>query len=104
LRSSTATHPLQCSEAAVDEELRSIYETVGDDSAVNCTEVLSARRALIAGLGLVALQQVTGQPSVLYYQESIFRDAGFGNFAANASVIVGGAKLLATMFRSSSAE
>ena len=64
----------------------------------SCGEVLSARRALIAGLGLVLLQQVTGQPSVLYYQESIFRDAGFGSLAAYASVIVGGAKLLATMF------
>ena len=41
---------------------------------------------------------MTGQPSVLYYQDSIFRDAGFGSFAAYASVIVGAAKLVATLF------
>jgi hypothetical protein len=41
--------------------------------------------------------QITGQPSVLYYQEAIFRDAGFGGLAANASVVVGGAKLVATL-------
>ena len=68
------------------------------ESEAGCGEVLQARRALLAGLGLVLLQQVTGQPSVLYYQEAIFRDAGFGDLAAYASVIVGGAKLLATLF------
>ena len=38
-------------------------ETIGGWS-----ELMQARRALVAGLGLVLLQQVTGQPSVLYYQ------------------------------------
>ena len=55
------------------------------------------RYALVVGLGLVSLQQLTGQPSVLYFQESIFRDAGFGDSAARASVIVGAAKLVATL-------
>ena len=64
----------------------------------DCTEVFEARRALLAGMGIVLLQQVTGQPSVLYYQETIFRGAGFGDLAAYASVIVGGSKLLATLF------
>ena len=85
------------SEAAVQTELRSIQDLLGG-ATVDCGEVLAARRALVAGLGLVLLQQVTGQPSVLYYQESIFRDAGFGDLAAYASVIVGGAKLVATLF------
>ena len=70
----------------------------GGHAGGKCAELISARRALIAGLGLVLLQQVTGQPSVLYYQEAIFRDAGFGEAAAYASVIVGGAKLVATLF------
>ena len=39
-------------------------------SQTSCAELLSAKRALIAGLGLVALQQLTGQPSVLYFQVS----------------------------------
>lgn len=61
------------------------------------SEVLRARKALVAGLGLIILQQLTGQPSVLYYQTAIFRDAGFGSFASSASVIIGAAKLLATL-------
>jgi len=52
------------------------------------------RRALTAGLGVVLLQQFTGQPSVLYYATSIFDDAGVGTIA---SVFVGVFKLLATL-------
>ena len=117
LRSRTLCGDPVCDDRAVEEELQSIRSMLGSGGSnstrrkkngngsggegggeASCGEVLSARRALIAGLGLVLLQQVTGQPSVLYYQESIFRDAGFGSLAAYASVIVGGAKLLATMF------
>ena len=97
LRSPSLTSPKAADEAAVDAELRAILATLGT-AAAGCTEVLSARRALLAGLGLVLLQQVTGQPSVLYYQEAIFRGAGFGELSAYASVIVGGSKLLATLF------
>jgi len=61
-------------------------------------ELCASRKALVAGLGLIFLQQLTGQPSVLYYQEAIFRSAGFGSFAASASVIVAAAKLVATLF------
>jgi len=39
------------------------------------------RKQLIVGLGIVALQQVTGQPSVLYYANNIFQNAGIGNIA-----------------------
>ena len=31
-----------------------------------------ARRPLVAGLGLILLQQITGQPTVLYYAQTIF--------------------------------
>ena len=52
------------------------------------------RRALVAGLGLVTLQQVTGQPSILYYASSIFDDAGM---AAYAAVLTGSFKLVMTL-------
>ncbi|KAJ1455751.1 general sugar transporter [Pelagophyceae sp. CCMP2097] len=52
------------------------------------------RRALTAGLGVVLLQQFTGQPSVLYYASSIFADAGISTVA---TVLVGAFKLLATL-------
>mmetsp|Transcript_33614 Transcript_33614/g.58701 ORF Transcript_33614/g.58701 Transcript_33614/m.58701 type:complete len:222 (-) Transcript_33614:100-765(-) len=46
---------------------------------------------------MVFLQQVTGQPSVLYFATNIFKDAGFGSSAALSSVLVGLVKLIATM-------
>ena len=51
--------------------------------------------ALVAGVGLVLLQQVTGQPSVLYYADSIFEDVGINRFA---SIGVSLFKLVATLF------
>lgn len=92
-------------EASVASELEAIAASASSSGASGgCAELWASRRALVAGLGLVLLQQVTGQPSVLYYQESIFRNAGFGEVAAYASLIVGCAKLLATMFAVSQVE
>ena len=51
--------------------------------------------ALVAGVGLVFFQQVTGQPSVLYYADSIFEDVGLSTFA---SILVSLFKLVATLF------
>jgi len=91
------------SEETIEAEVLEIEATVAEGGGGaggargGWAEVFQARRALLAGLGLVALQQLTGQPSVLYYQESIFADAGFGDQAATSSIIVGAAKLLATL-------
>jgi len=52
------------------------------------------KRALIAALGVVTLQQVTGQPSVLYYAAEIFDSAGISSYAA---VLTGCFKLCATL-------
>lgn len=52
------------------------------------------KAALLAGVGLVFLQQVTGQPSVLYYAASIFDDAGL---ADAATVGMAAFKLMMTM-------
>eukprot|EP00568_Trieres_chinensis_P002410 CAMPEP_0183297888 /NCGR_PEP_ID=MMETSP0160_2-20130417/5050_1 /TAXON_ID=2839 ORGANISM="Odontella Sinensis, Strain Grunow 1884" /NCGR_SAMPLE_ID=MMETSP0160_2 /ASSEMBLY_ACC=CAM_ASM_000250 /LENGTH=518 /DNA_ID=CAMNT_0025459785 /DNA_START=5 /DNA_END=1561 /DNA_ORIENTATION=+ len=37
----------------------------------------SMKRALVIGLGLIAFQQVTGQPSIVSYATIIFQNAGF---------------------------
>ena len=50
--------------------------------------------ALVAGAGLVFFQQVTGQPSVLYYADSLFNDVGLSTFA---SILVSLFKLVATL-------
>ena len=98
LRSSSVCR-VECDEKDIAEELASIRGMLREENASTgngdgggddamCAELYQARRALVAGLGLVFLQQVTGQPSILYYQEAIFRDAGFGDLAPYASVIV----------------
>jgi MFS family permease len=52
------------------------------------------RHALIACLGVIIFQQITGQPSVLYYADSIFADVGL---SSTSSIYVGIFKLLATL-------
>ena len=52
------------------------------------------RAPLIAGVGLVILQQISGQPSIVSYVTPIFQEAGLPN---NASVYVAGFKLFATL-------
>ncbi|XP_075384776.1 solute carrier family 2, facilitated glucose transporter member 10 isoform X1 [Tenrec ecaudatus] len=51
------------------------------------------------GLGLVLLQQLTGQPNVLCYASTIFRSVGFrgGSSAVLASVGLGAVKVVATL-------
>ncbi|KAJ8599822.1 hypothetical protein CTAYLR_009958 [Chrysophaeum taylorii] len=68
-----------------------------EDVQIDTTKSLADpeyRAALRAGLGVVLLQQFTGQPSVLYYATSIFESAGIG---AIATVFVGVFKLAATL-------
>ena len=68
------------------------------DEKQKWAQLLSSKRPLVAGLGLVLLQQVTGQPTVLYYAQSMFEASGMSTATARYSdVIVGACKLLATL-------
>jgi len=85
----------------VEEELNTMYEEVSASvgTAVAKTgDAFKYPRPLIIGCGIVFLQQVTGQPSVLYYATNIFKSAGFSSTAALSSVGVAFVKLLATLF------
>nr|XP_043630349.1 D-xylose-proton symporter-like 2 [Erigeron canadensis] len=55
-------------------------------------------KALVIGAGIVLFQQITGQPSVLYYAASIFQTAGFSaaSDATKASIFLGLIKLIMT--------
>jgi len=53
----------------------------------------SRRSSLLAGYGLVILQQITGQPSIMSYATPIFTSIGL---ASTSSVLVGFFKLFAT--------
>jgi len=78
----------------------------GDDDGSICgarerflwTQLCAAKKPLQVGVGMVVLQQITGQPTVLYYAQSIFTSAGFSASAAkNSDLIVSVAKLIATV-------
>jgi len=95
---------LDSAEADVDAE----YDTMCKDTAESLqgasqtgafgwSAVFQYPRPMIIGCGLVFLQQITGQPSVLYFATDIFKDAGFSDTAALSSVGVGLVKLLATL-------
>jgi sugar porter (SP) family MFS transporter len=86
-------------EQDIDEEVEAIYATLSNIIVPTWSELMEhCRRALIIGCGLVFFQQVTGQPSVLYYAVSIFNSAGFNTSATIASVGLGFTKLIATGF------
>jgi len=80
------------------EVMRSELEVSMGTEVVKWTDPFKYPTPLLIGCGLVFLQQVTGQPSVLYFATNIFKSAGFGSAAALSSVGVGLVKLLATLF------
>jgi len=87
------------------EEVEGELQTIRDDALssqqgaqVDWRETFRYPKPLRIGWGLVLLQQVTGQPSVLYFATNIFKGAGFKSSAALSSVGVGFVKLLATLF------
>jgi sugar porter (SP) family MFS transporter len=96
--------------AAVDSSSASLKEGSGDsdgdsDSITRkVSEIFESpytKQALVIGVGLVLFQQLTGQPSVLYFANRIFESAGFG---FEAAVGVGLFKLLMTIVSASLVE
>jgi len=65
-----------------DEGIRSIREAISQESGA--PELLKRwlRPALIVGIGLAVLQQITGVNTVIYYAPTIFHSTGFGGSAS----------------------
>lgn len=85
----------------VEEELETMRNDISaavGNVVMKWNDAFKYPRPLQIGCGIVFLQQVTGQPSVLYFATNIFKSAGFGSTAALSSVGVGLVKLLATLF------
>ncbi|XVF30460.1 hypothetical protein REPUB_Repub16aG0059700 [Reevesia pubescens] len=83
----------------VDEILTELSH-VGEEKEATLGEMFHGKcmKALIIGAGLVLFQQITGQPSVLYYAASIFQSAGFSaaSDATRVSILLGLLKLIMT--------
>ncbi|XP_020236853.1 D-xylose-proton symporter-like 3, chloroplastic [Cajanus cajan] len=89
------------SEKQIEETLVSLKSAYADqESEGNFLEVFQGPnlKAFIIGGGLVLFQQITGQPSVLYYAGPILQSAGFSaaSDATKVSVVIGLFKLLMT--------
>ncbi|CAK9322106.1 unnamed protein product [Citrullus colocynthis] len=73
---------------------------LGESEEATIGEIFQGKclKALIIGAGLVLFQQITGQPSVLYYAPSIFQSAGFSaaSDATRVSILLGLLKLFMT--------
>ena len=86
-------------------EIATINKSDDEDNFVNkLSEIFTSdvnQQALIIGVGLVVLQQLSGQPSVLYYANRIFEDAGLG---FEAALGVGVFKLVMTIISASLVE
>ncbi|CAM8909942.1 unnamed protein product [Rhodiola kirilowii] len=89
------------SEKQIEETIVSVKSAYSDqESEGNVLEVFQgpSLKAFIIGGGLVLFQQITGQPSVLYYAGSILQTAGFSaaSDATRVAVVIGIFKLLMT--------
>ncbi|KAL9296583.1 hypothetical protein ACSQ67_022479 [Phaseolus vulgaris] len=89
------------SERQIEDTLLSLKSAYGQqESEGNFLEVFQGPnlKAFIIGGGLVLFQQITGQPSVLYYAGQILQSAGFSaaSDATKVSVVIGFFKLLMT--------
>uniref|UniRef100_A0A0D6R4K2 Major facilitator superfamily (MFS) profile domain-containing protein n=1 Tax=Araucaria cunninghamii TaxID=56994 RepID=A0A0D6R4K2_ARACU len=85
----------------IEDYLRSLQDAYQDqEQKVSIWQVFqgTSLKALIIGGGLVFFQQITGQPSVLYYAAKILQSAGLSaaSSATRVSVIIGFFKLLMT--------
>ncbi|WP_158855331.1 sugar porter family MFS transporter [Halorhabdus sp. CUG00001] len=68
----------------VEQELSEIKETVERESGSNLRQLLEPwlRPALVVGIGLAILQQITGINAVMYYAPTILESTGFGSAAS----------------------
>ena len=87
---------------AFDQEVRAMVASAGAGTPSGGIAELFQKRnlkPLYVGLSVVLFQQITGQPSVLYYAEQVFEAAGYdSDQGAGVSVILGLFKLIMTGF------
>ncbi|XP_056841961.1 D-xylose-proton symporter-like 1 isoform X2 [Raphanus sativus] len=81
-------------------EILAELSSVGEDKEATLGEIFQGKclKALTIAGGLVLLQQITGQPRVLYYAPSILQTAGFSaaTDATRISILLGLLKLVMT--------
>jgi sugar porter (SP) family MFS transporter len=84
--------------AEIDAEVRDIREVAVEEASAREMLGRAVRPALLVGLALAVIQQVTGVNTVIYYAPTLLESAGLGGHAAiGATVIVGAINMLFTI-------
>lgn len=100
LRGGEGVASTEAVEMEVADAERALEAAASEDTDVSWGEIFSGGylKAFTVGAGLIVFQQITGQPSVLYFATSIFQDAGFAaaDEASKVSVALGVLKLVMT--------
>jgi MFS transporter, SP family, galactose:H+ symporter len=75
----------------IDAEVREIHDDLEHNQPAGWTELLmpGLRPALLAGVGLAILQQVTGINTIIYYAPQIFQRAGLDSAATALAATIG---------------
>jgi len=85
----------------IDAEVKEIQEDLAHNQPAAWSELLmpGLRPALLVGVGLAVLQQVTGINTIIYYAPQIFQEAGLGsaNTALAATIGIGVINVLSTL-------
>ncbi|DBA88440.1 TPA: hypothetical protein ACH3X2_004930 [Trebouxia sp. C0005] len=85
---------------AIQQEVSNMLQDSPTSAPGGLAALFSGRnvKPLLIGSSLMLFQQITGQPSVLYYAAKIFKDAGFASDsdATRVSVVLGFFKLVMT--------
>lgn len=83
------------------EETKEELVAIGNDAQKTVTnswyDAFSYPKPLFIGCGMMMFQQVTGQPSLLYYAKTVFLSAGIRRSAAFDSLVLGLVKFVATL-------
>lgn len=82
----------------VEGEVQEVLESIDASRGGGFRELLNARKQLVVGIGMVIWQQITGQPSVLYYVGNLLKNEGDSNSVVAAKAcMVTSLKLVATL-------
>ena len=91
---------LRDSEDAIEDEIRTVRDTANEENRGSARDLLERRLrpALILGVVLAVIQQITGINTVIYFAPTVLEQAGLGSSAALlALVIVGATNVLMTV-------
>jgi sugar porter (SP) family MFS transporter len=97
----TVLHTLRDSDEAIEEEIASVKDVAREESKGSIGDLLDRRLrpALVLGVLLAVIQQITGINTVIYFAPTVLQEAGLGSSASLlALVIVGLTNVIMTVF------